>query len=163
MWIQPTNIRYVKIGSSNDCFGCRNNDIFYFEWVFWAHTDSMGLITNIIMIDKLEAVENSLKLWRAIILLLSIIMLIVSFIGDDEMAIIVLIICLFALILFQLKNLPSTSYQVQYLKHSYSFFYSWPTLFFWRVNSLKLYTIALKLISAMSSKILSTFWHYTSL
>lgn len=164
MWIPPTSIRYVKIGSSNDCFGCRSNDIFYFEWVFWAVYWLYGLIIDIIiMIDKLEAVENSLKLWRAIILLLSIIMLIISFVGDDDMAIIVLIISLFALILFQLKNLPSTSYQVQYLEHSYSFFYSWPTSFFWRVNSLKLYTIVLKLISAMSSKILSTFRHYASL
>jgi len=117
------------------------------------------MIDIIIMIDKLEAVENSLKLWRAIILLLSMIMLIISFVGDDEMAIIVLIICLFALILFQLKNLPSTSYQVHHLRHSYSFCYSWLILFFWQVNYLKHYTIVLRLISVMLSKILSTFSH----
>jgi hypothetical protein len=57
-------------------------------------------------------VEEGLKLWRCIVLILTIIMLLISIIGDDEMSIIVLIICFFALILFQLKNLPPTSYQV---------------------------------------------------
>jgi hypothetical protein len=115
------------------------------------------------MIDKLEAVENSLKLWRAVILLLSIIMLVISLLGDDEMAIIVLIISLFAIILFQLKNLPSTSYQVRHLRHSYLFFYSWHTLFFWQVNCLKLYTVALRLISVLLSKMVSIFSQYLSL
>ncbi len=56
--------------------------------------------------------------------MLTIIMLLISIIGDDEMSIIVLIICFIALILFQLRNLPVTSYQVDVVLLSCLFFSS---------------------------------------
>ena len=65
------------------------------------------------MIDRIQEIEQGLKVWRCIILVLTIAMLIVSIFSNNQMSIIVLIICFFALILFQLKTLPSTSYQVQ--------------------------------------------------
>ena len=81
------------------------------------------LFDNIIMIDRVNQIEEGLKLWRCIILVLTIVMLVTSIVENNQMAIIVFIICLFALILFQLKTLPMTSYQVpSRLRSSSSFF-----------------------------------------
>jgi hypothetical protein len=50
-----------------------------------------------------------------VVLALTVVMLFINLLADDDMVIMVLIICFFALILFQLRNLPSTSYQVPVL------------------------------------------------
>lgn len=73
------------------------------------------------MIDRVNQIEEGLKLWRCIILVLTILMLVISIIENNQMSIIVLIICFFALILFQLKTLPMTSYQVTSHSRSSSF------------------------------------------
>lgn len=59
------------------------------------------------------AIEEGLKMWRGVVLLLTTIMLFVSLLADDDMTVIFLIISLFALILFQMPNLPTSSYQVR--------------------------------------------------
>ena len=76
------------------------------------------------MIDRIQEIEQGLKVWRAIILVLTIVILIVSILGNNQMSIIVLIICFFALILFQLKTLPSTSYQVPFHSLSFLFYFN---------------------------------------
>jgi hypothetical protein len=65
------------------------------------------------MFEQFQAIEQSLKIWRGVVLVLSIVMLLVSLLGNDEMAVIFLIICMFALVLFQMPNMPTTSYQVR--------------------------------------------------
>jgi hypothetical protein len=64
------------------------------------------------MFEQFQAIEQSLKIWRGVVLVLTIIMLLISLLADDDMAVIFLIICMFALILFQMPNMPTTSYQV---------------------------------------------------
>jgi hypothetical protein len=64
------------------------------------------------MIDQIEAIDEALKLWRGKVLTLTVVMLFISLLTNDEMVIMVLIICFFALVLFQMRNLPTSSYQV---------------------------------------------------
>lgn len=64
------------------------------------------------MFDQLEAIEQNLKVWRGVILILTLIMLFISLASEDKLSILTLIICFMALLLFQLRNLPTTTYQV---------------------------------------------------
>jgi hypothetical protein len=91
------------------------------------------------MLERLNAIEAGLKVWRCVILILTIVMLAISIIDNNQMSIIVLIICFFALILFQLRTLPITSYQVSLALCSYLYCFSWRTsssssASFWKIS-----------------------------
>ena len=92
---------------------------------------------------------------------MTLVMLLISFISDDEMAIIALIICLFALILFQTKTLSTSSYQVPTLAISFLFCCSCPSSSFCQANFWRRCTIGLR--SSFTLKLASKWWQSSCL
>lgn len=64
------------------------------------------------MFDQLEAIEQNLKVWRGLVLIVTLIMLFIGLASKDKLSFFELIICFMAYFLFQLKKLPTTTYQV---------------------------------------------------
>ena len=76
---------------------------------------------------ELELIEDRLRIWRGIILALTIVMLLASIFSKDNWSILSLVIAFFALVLFQMRSLPHTTYQVPPSPLRSSWCYCWST------------------------------------